>query len=504
MTEQNRSVDDWLALAKKWMPETRAFINGSFVDFAGATRFESITPRDGAVLAVLEDGGAAAVDAAVTAARAAFTDGRWRRMPPRQRADIMRRFADLVLAHRDELALAEALDVGKPISQTYNAEVDETAEAIRWYADAIDKVHDEVLSSPEHALLTVTREPIGVIGAIVPWNFSIIIAAWKFAPALATGNSVVLKPSELSTLPALILARLAAEAGIPDGVFNVVPGRGESVGSALSQHPDVDKITFTGSTTTARRVVMDAAASNMKSVSIEAGGKSPHVVFDDVEDWDRLVDTIAGSIYYNAGQACTSGSRVMVHESVHERLVADLVAKSASWAPADPLAAATQMGPIASCAQLDGILAKLAANTSGTVVTGGHIAEPVAGGFYLEPTIIDGVDNASPIAQQEIFGPVLTISTFRGDDEALRLANDTVYGLAAGVWTGSLTRAHRFTREMRAGIVWANDYNALGIDRPFGGVKGTGSGRDKGVQALSQYTTTKTSWIDFRGAPSLE
>ncbi len=504
MTEQAGSAHEWLARAAAWMPETRAFIDGGFVGFAGATRFETIAPRDGSVLALIKDGGAAAVDAAVAAARAAFDDGRWRRMPPRQRAEIMRRFADLVLEHRDELALAETLEVGKPIAEASTTDVDETAEAIRWYADAIDKVHDEVLSSPEHALLTVTREPMGVIGAIVPWNFSIIIAAWKFAPALATGNSVVLKPSELSTLPALILARLAAEAGIPDGVFNVVPGLGDSVGSALARHPDVDKIAFTGSTATARRVVMDAAGSNMKAVSIEAGGKSPHVVFDDVEDWDRLVDTIAGSIFYNAGQACTAGSRVLAHESVHERLVADLVAKATSWMPGDPLATATQMGAIASRRQLDGMLAKLDANRSGAVVTGGRAVAPVAGGFYLEPTIIDGVDTAAPIAQEEVFGPVLTVSTFRDEGEALRLANDTVYGLAAGVWTGSLSRAHRFTRELRAGIVWANDFNALGIDRPFGGVKGTGAGRDKGVQALTQYTTTKTSWVDFRGAPRAE
>ncbi len=499
MTEQVSSAHGWLARAEKWMPETRAFIGGEFISFAGATRFETIAPRDGSLLALIEDGGVAAVDTAVAAARAAFDDGRWRRMPPRQRAEIMRRFADLVLEHRDELALAEALDVGKPIAEASTTDVNETAEAIRWYADALDKVHDEVLSSPEYALLTVTREPMGVIGAIVPWNFSIIIAAWKFAPALATGNSVVLKPSELSTLPALILGRLAAEAGIPDGVFNVVPGRGASVGSALARHPDVDKITFTGSTATARRVVMDAATSNMKAVSIEAGGKSPHVVFDDVEDWDRLVDTIAGSIFYNAGQACTAGSRVVVHEPVHERLVADLVAKTASWMPGDPLVATTQMGAIASRGQLDGIVSKLAANRSGTVVAGGRVVSPVEGGFYLEPSIIDGVDNNSLLAQQEVFGPVLTISTFRDEAEALRMANDTVYGLAAGVWTGSLSRAHRFTRELRAGIVWANDFNALGIDRPFGGVKGSGSGRDKGVQALSQYTTTKTSWVDFRG-----
>ncbi|UNK72072.1 aldehyde dehydrogenase family protein [Microbacterium sp. H1-D42] len=494
------SAAAWPARAERWMPETSAFIDGAFTAIAGATAFETISPRDGAVIARLEDGGAPAADAAVAAARKAFDDGRWRRLEPRARAEIMRRFAALVLQSRDELALAESLDVGKPITQMLTAEVDETAEAIRWYADAIDKVHDEVLPSPEHALLTVTREPMGVIAAIVPWNFSIIIAAWKFAPALATGNSVVLKPSELSTLPALILARLAAEAGIPDGVFNVVPGRGATVGAALAQHPDVDKVTFTGSTAVGRRVAVNAASSNGKAVAIEAGGKSPQVVFEDVEDLDRLAETVAASILYNAGQACTAGSRLLVQEGVHDQVVEKVLAAAAAWVPADPLSEATKMGAIASRAQLDGILATLTANRSGDLLTGGEPVEPVRGGFYLPPTIVDHVDNASPIAQQEVFGPVLTISTFRDEAEALHLANDTVYGLAASVWTGSLGRAHRMTREMHAGIVWANDFNALGIDRPFGGVKGTGSGRDKGVQALTQYTTTKTSWIDFRGA----
>lgn len=497
MTSQTYPGADWLARIEAWKPETRAFINGDYLGFAGASRFETIAPRDGSTIALIEDGGEKSVDAAVTAARAAFNDGRWRRMAPSERAAIMHRFADLVVENRLEIALAETHEVGKPISQTITADVDETAEALRWYADALDKAHDEVLSSPDHVLLTVTREPFGVIGAIVPWNFSAIIAAWKFAPALATGNSVVLKPSELSSLPALILGRLATEAGIPDGVFNVVPGRGTTVGAAIARHRDIDKVTFTGSTVVARRVVKDAAGSNMKAVAIEAGGKSPHVVFDDAQDWDRMVGAIAGGIFYNAGQACTAGSRLLVHESVHARLVESLVAESAKWAAADPLLQSTQMSTIASRTQLDAILAKLEANTSGELVCGGNTVEPVTGGFYLEPTIIDNVDNRSPIAQEEIFGPVLTISTFRDEAQALEMANDTVYGLAAGVWTNNLSRAHRMLREMRAGIVWANDYNALAIDRPFGGVKGTGAGRDKGIQAMNQYTTTKTSWINF-------
>ncbi|WP_022890272.1 aldehyde dehydrogenase family protein [Agromyces italicus] len=502
MTQLAPDVLAWLSRAAGWEPETRAFIDGGYRGFARSSRFESIAPRDGSTLAHIEDAGVESVDAAVAAARIAFDDGRWRRMPSRQRAEILRRFAMLVLAHRDEIGLAESLEVGKPISEALAADVGETAEALHWYADALDKVHDEVITSPEHTLLTVTREPLGVVGAIVPWNFSSIIAAWKFAPALATGNSVVLKPSELSSLPALILGRLATEAGIPDGVFNVVPGRGSTVGSALARHPGIDKITFTGSTTVARRIAVDAATSNMKAVSIEAGGKSPQVVFDDVEDWERMVATVAGSIFYNAGQACTAGSRVLVHESVHDRLLEDLVSKATEWMPSDPLATSTKMGAIASREQLDEILAKLEANRSGKIVFGGEQVEPVPGGFYLEPTIIDGVDSRASISREEVFGPVLTVLSFRDDTEALHAANDTEYGLAAGVWTANLSRTHRMLRELRAGIVWANDYNALGIERPFGGVKGTGTGRDKGIQALAQYTSSKTSWIDFRGALS--
>lgn len=488
---------DWRARAANLRFDGRALIGGRRVAAASGETFDCISPIDGRQLAPVARGRAADIDTAVASGRAAFADQSWAGQPPAARKKVLQRFAEKILAAREELALLETLDMGKPVQYSLSVDVPAAARCIAWYGEAIDKVYDEIAPTAANALALITREPMGVVGAIVPWNYPMIMAAWKLGPALATGNSVVLKPSEKSPLSALRLAELALEAGLPEGVFNVVPGLGAEAGEALALHLDVDAIGFTGSTRVGRKMLEYAGRSNLKRVFNELGGKSAFVVFDDFADVARAAKTAAGSLFFNAGESCNAPSRVFVHEALADEFTAIVQAEAPKYAAGDPLGGTAEIGAIVDAAQLQTVLGYIDAGRSegARLLAGGRQVLRETGGFYVEPTVFDGVTNQMKIAREEIFGPVLSVIRFSTEAQAVAMANDSAYGLQASVWSDNINRAHRVARGLRAGTVHVNSYDEDDITVPFGGFGQSGNGRDKSLHAFDKYTELKTTWV---------
>jgi len=490
---------DWHARARALAINGNAFIGGRYVPAASGATFDCVSPIDGRLLAPVASTDAADVDLAVAAARRAFDGGVWSRRAPRERKKVLLRFAQLIEQHAEELALLETLDMGKPISDSLAVDIPATVRCITWYAEAIDKLYDEVAPTAHDQLALITREPIGVVGAIVPWNFPLIMAAWKIGPALAAGNSFILKPSEKSPLTAIRIAALATEAGIPDGVFNVLPGYGHTAGQSLALHMDVDCIGFTGSTRTGKRMLEFSGQSNMKRVWLECGGKSPNIILADCPDLDRAASAAASAIFFNQGEMCSAGSRLIVEESVRDAVLEKVVAAGRRMVPGDPLDAATKLGAIVDEVQTQTVLGYIESGRSegAELLSGGRRVREETGGCYVEPTVFAGVQPDMKIAREEIFGPVLATISVRDAEEAVRVGNSVIYGLAAAVWTRDITRAHRIAKALRAGVVYVNCYDADDITTPFGGFKQSGTGRDKSLHAFDKYTELKTTWVDL-------
>lgn len=478
----------------------QAIIDGEKRQSLSGKTFANVTPRNGAVLNRVAEGDAADIDAAVRSARAAFEDGRWRNLHYRDKKRILFKLADLMERDAETLAVLESLDVGKPISDALSADVPNAIRTLRYYAEALDKVYGEVGPQAPDRFSYVVHEPLGVIGAIVPWNFPLMMAVWKVAPALAMGNSMVLKPAEQSPMTALKLGELALEAGLPAGVLNVVPGFGETAGKALALHMDVDMITFTGSGTVGRLLMQYSGQSNLKRVSLELGGKSPQIVFADCPALDAAAAHAAWGIFYNQGEVCTAASRLLVEASIKDAFLEEVLKRAREIIPGDPLEPKTNFGAVVSEEQMKTVLRYIdgAGEDGAKLRLGGKRVLADTGGFYVEPTVFDAVSPQAKIGREEVFGPVLAITEFAGADEAFKLANATIYGLAAGLWTRDVSLAHRAARDIKAGLVWVNGWDACDITMPFGGFKQSGFGRDRSMHALHKYADLKAVSITFR------
>ena len=490
--------DDINKLAAAPIATGRLLIEGQWVEGEDAPR-EVISPLDGKVLTTLAQASAADVGRAVASARAAFEDGRWSRMPPAGRKAVLHRLADLIERNKLELAVLGVRDNGTEIAMAMNAEPGSAAGTFRYYAEAIDKVYGQIAPTADTVLALIHHEPVGVVAAIVPWNFPLMIGSWKVAPALAAGNSVVLKPAESASLSLLRLAELALEAGVPPGVFNVVTGPGRVTGEALGLSMDVDVMVFTGSGPTGRRLLQYSAQSNLKRCYLELGGKSPNIVFADAPDLAAAAKAAAMAIFRNAGQVCVAGSRLLVQDSVAQDFTAALVQATESMTRGNPLDLKTQIGAVHSAEQLEGNLGFVAdaVKQGGLLATGGARDRLETGGYYMQPTVVTNVQPDHRLYQNEVFGPVLAVTRFTDEAEALRLANASTFGLASGVWTSNLSRAHRMVRGIKAGVVHVNTYGGADNTVPLGGVRQSGNGHDKSLHALDKYTNLKTAWIQL-------
>jgi len=476
----------------------RLFIGGEWQDAASGETFDSINPATAEPLTQVARGAAEDVDRAVKAARTAFEADSWQKLDARKRGKLLYAIADQLESRADELARLETMDNGKPVREARMIDIKESIDCFRYYAGWADKISGDVIPVPGPYLNYTRREPVGVCGAIIPWNYPLQMAAWKVAPAIACGNTVVLKPAEQTPLTALELARAASDAGLPAGVLNVVTGFGDPAGAALVAHPDVDKIAFTGSTAVGKHIQRQAA-DTLKKLSLELGGKSPNIVLDDA-DIDAAVKGASMAIFYNTGQACTAGSRLLVHESIRDEFVEKLIKRAAGFVPGDPLNPKTRLGPLVSEEQLDRVMGYIAQGKSegANLLMGGDRVE-VNGkrGYFLNPTIFGDVGSEMVIACEEIFGPVLAVQTFSDLEEAIQIGNATEYGLAAAVWTRDVRKAHLAAHQLRAGTVWINTYHNLDTASPFGGYKQSGYGRELGRYALDLYTQVKSVWVNL-------
>ncbi|WP_111496270.1 aldehyde dehydrogenase [Marinobacter bohaiensis] len=490
---------DWKALSETVALRGQAFINGQFVDAVSGETFPAVNPATERTLIDVASCDAADVDRAVDAARRAHESGVWSGMAPGDRKRALLRLADLMEQHSDELAVLDSLDMGKPITEMLSIDVPDSIDCMRWTAESIDKLYGEIAPTGKETLGLISHEPAGVVAAITPWNYPLMMATWKIAPALAAGNSVILKPSEKSALSVLRLAQLTKEAGIPDGVFNVLPGFGHTAGKALALHNDVNVLAFTGSSRVGGFLMEYAGQSNLKRVWIEAGGKSPMLVFEDCEDIEQAAGTAAAAIFSNQGEVCIACSRLYVQSSIKARFTEALLKAAAAYVPGNPQDPATRMGALVDKPQMETVSGYIqsAIDEGGEVLCGG-VPEHVPGeGYFVAPTIVDGARNDMRFVREEIFGPVLALGEFEDEAEAVRLANDNRYGLGASVWTGNLSRAHRVSGQIRSGMVWVNGWGGGDSTMPFGGMKASGYGRDKSLHSLEKYTDIKTVWISL-------
>ena len=473
----------------------KLFIDGKWVDSVSAKSFDTLSPATEGVITSVAEGDKADIDLAVSAARKAFEEGPWRNIDARERGKVLLRIMELIDKNKDELALLETLDNGKPISETTNADIPLVIDCFLYYAGWADKIHGETIPVRGEFFNYTLREPVGVVGQIIPWNFPLLMAAWKIAPALACGNTVVLKPAEQTPLTALRLGEICQEAGLPDGVLNIVPGYGPTAGAALAEHMDVDKIAFTGEYSTGQ-IIMQAASKNLKRISLELGGKSPNIVFAD-SDIDSAVAGAMTGIFFNQGEVCCAGSRLFLEKSIHEEFIDKLSNRAANMSVGNPEDAGTQMGAQVSKEQFDKILGYIdtGKKEGAKLVTGGERCGER--GYFIKPTIFDEVDNNMKIAREEIFGPVVSAITFDDVSEVVRQGNLSIYGLAAAVWTRDIKKAHRLARDLKAGTIWINTYNTFDAASPFGGFKQSGFGRELGVHALELYTQVKSVWINL-------